>query len=144
MKNSLSFETHPSLIDVDYVGSDVVKVQIHGDMAVNIDFDNDVMLSTGGDFIIAAKGEIDLISKDNPICFESINSEIHLNSRNAKPIKGSKESLEYKQKQLEYQKSKTQNAEIHADANQTWEDRLTELENQVNYLTSVIAGANLN
>lgn len=101
MEKSLTIKTHPNNVKIDYIGNDIVKIQFHSDLAISVEFDNSVLFHSSGDFIISADGEIDLISKGYPICIESIDSQIHLNSREAKPIKDLPQSFYYKQKLIE-------------------------------------------
>lgn len=98
MEKSLTIQTHPDNIKIDYIGNDIVKIHLHSDLALSVEFDNNVLFHSNGDFVISADGEIDLITNGSPICIDSINSKIHLNSREAKSIKDLPQSFEYKQK----------------------------------------------
>jgi len=98
MEKGLIIKTHPDNIKLNYIGTDIIQIQILNDVSLCIEFENDITLKSKGDFVISAQGEIDLISLGKPICIDSINSQIHLNSREAKSIKDLPQSLEYKQK----------------------------------------------
>ena len=109
----------------------LTRVQIHNNIKLGIEMDGDVMLKSGGDFVIAANGEIDLISNGKPICIDSINSNLFFNSREAKPIKDLPESIEYKQKMIEENKANVQIATMQEMQTQTLKQRVSELEKQL-------------
>lgn len=134
---SLTFETKSDNITVE-TNDGVTRVCIHNDLALVVEMDNDVMLQANGDFFIAAKGEIGLISKGKPICIDSIDSEIHLNSRKAKPIKHLPESIEYKKKMIEDNKRCIHIATMAEMRNKTLKDRVTDLENQIKIIQQKI------
>ncbi len=131
---SLTFKTHPDNISVDFTNKNFVSVNIHGDMGVSIEFDNDVLLKSNGDFMVVSKGEIDFITNGKPICFESINSEIHLNSRKAAPIKDHIESMEYRKQLEENNKQCSQIATMQEMQNKTLKERVSVLEKQIKSL----------
>jgi hypothetical protein len=137
-EKSLVFETKPEAIEVEYVSDDLVRVKISGDMAVSVEFNNDVMLSTKGDFTIATEGELSLVSKDNPINIDTVDSKLYLNSRQGKLLKDLPESKEYleRMKQEQYQ-----NIEIATMAEMltiSLKERTTVLETQVKQLLEYI------
>ena len=130
-KKMLVFETKPSNIKLDYISDDAVRVSIFGDMSVGIEFDNDVLLKTKGDFIVASKGEINFITDGKPISIESLNSQIYLNSREAKYIKDLPESILYREKLKEENKKDLQIATLQELQTKTLKERVSILENKL-------------
>ena len=135
---SLTFQVHPDDITIDTSKKDLVKIDIHNNMAISIGFDNDVLLRAEGDFVVAAKGEINFISDGEPICIDSINSEIHLNSREGKWIKDLPESIEYRQYLLEKSKRNIQIATMQEMQNKTLKERVSVLENQLEDIGNIL------
>jgi len=135
---SLTFQVHPSNIKVDYIGKDLVKVNIQGNMSVSIGFDNDVLLRTEGDFVVASKGEINFISDGEPICIDSLNSVIHLNSREGKYIKDLPESIKYRERLKEERKQNTQIATMQEIQNKTLKKRVSILEDKLEEVGNIL------
>ena len=135
---SLTIETHPNNIEVDYIDDKIVRIKIHSDMALKIEMDNDVMLESKGDFSIISEGELSLISLGQPVCIDSINSVIHLNSRESKPIKDLPESIEYKKKQIENNKQCVQIATMQEMQNKTLKERVSIVENKLDEIGSIL------
>ncbi len=133
-KKSLTFETHPSLIEIKEISDEIVRVQFNGDLAVSVEFNNDVMLASKGDFTLASEGEMSIISKDNPICIDSIDSDIYLNSRKSKLLKDDPKSIEYNRKMITERKSNLRIATMAEMENKTLKQRVTELEEQMEEL----------
>jgi len=57
--------------------------------------DNNINIAIDGDINIGINGEFGLATKNNKICFDTINSSIHMNSRVSKALKDLPESKEY-------------------------------------------------
>ncbi len=135
MKNkSLVIKTHPSNVEVDYSDSDIVTVKIHSDMDLHIEFDNNVMLETKGDFTIASQGELSLISLGEPLCLDSVDSVIHMNYRQSKIIKDLPESIEYRKKLDEESKHCIEFATMQEMQNKTLKERVSILEKKIEKL----------
>lgn len=62
----------------------------------DIYYDNNVNIKIEGNLILDVNGEIAFITHGEKICFDSINSQIYLNSRMSKPIKDLPESIKYR------------------------------------------------
>lgn len=131
MKNkSLTIQTNSKNVDVEYINNEVI-VKIHNDMDLKIEFDNNVMLETKGDFTIATHGELGLLSFGEKICIDSVDSEIHMNSRESKHLRNLPESIEYKEKMKEQQNSNKQIAIMQELQNKTLKQRVFDLEEQL-------------
>jgi len=135
---SLTISTHPENIEVNYVSNDIVEVKIHSDLAITIEMDNDVMLKSKGDFVIASEGELDLISFGKPVCIDSVDSVIHLNSREAKPIKDFPESKNYRENLLIENKKNIQIATMQEMQNKTLKERVSILENKLDEIGKIL------
>lgn len=109
----------------------ITKIKICNNIKLGLEVDGDLMLKSSGDFVIAAGGELDLISMGKPICIESINSELHFNSRIAKPIKNLPESIEARQKMIKDHEFQVQIAAKMEIRNKILKDRVTDLEEQI-------------
>jgi len=139
MKNkSLIFEAHPSNIKVDYIGKELVRVNIQENVAVNIEFDNDVLLKSRGDFVIASDGEINFITNGKPLCIDTLNSNIHLNSREGKYIKDLPESIEYRKEMKKENKKCIQIADMQEAQNKLLKERVTILEGRLDKYERII------
>ncbi len=109
----------------------ITKIQIHNNIKLGIEVDGDLMLKSGGDLVITADGEIDLITKGKPICIESLDSELHFNSRLAKPIKDLPESIKARQKMIEQNNKYIQIANMAEKRNKLLKERVSILEKLV-------------
>jgi hypothetical protein len=138
MNKSLTIQTHPNNIKVEYIGDDIVKVHLHSDLALCIEFDNNVLLHSGGDFAISASGEINLISQGSPICIDSIGSKIHLNSREGKLIRNLDESIEHRKNMAEEEKRINHITTMQEMQTKTLKERVSYLENQVESLLKIL------
>jgi len=132
MKNNKNLVLEANTNDVIIENNDgITKIQIQNNVKIGVEVDGDLMLKAGGDLILAADGEIDLITKGKPICIETIDSELHFNSRIAKPIKDLPESIEARQKMIEDNKRCIQIADMAETRNKLLKDRVTILEKLV-------------
>jgi len=132
MKNNKNLVLEANTNDVIIESNDgITKIQIQNNVKIGVEVDGDLMLKAGGDLILAADGEIDLITKGKPICIETIDSELHFNSRIAKPIKDLPESIKARQKMIEDNKRCIQIVDMAEKRNKLLKDRVTILEKLV-------------
>jgi len=144
MKNkSLTLQVHPDDITIDNSRKDLISIEIRNSLSLSIEFDNDVLLKSGGDFVIASKGEINFISDGEPICFDSLNSVIHLNSREGKYIKDLPESIEYRQYLIDESKRNIQIATMQEMETKTLKERVSILEETIEKQTTILENINL-
>ncbi len=134
---SLTIQVHPDDVKINTY-KDIISIEIHSEMGISVEFDNSVLLKSQGDFMIAAKGEIDFISYGKPICLESINSEIHLNSREAAPIKNEPDSIEYRKNLKIENKQNIQIATMQEMQNKTLKERVSILENKLDEIGFIL------
>jgi len=73
-----------------------VSISLGGGKNNTITLKGDTKLAIDGDFHMFANGEMSFITKDNKICMDAIDSQIHLNSRASKILKDSYEPPEEK------------------------------------------------
>ena len=133
-QKSLVIKTHPSNIEIDYSGSDIVKITIHNDMDLHIAFDNNVMLETKGDFTIISKGELGLISMGSPLCLDSVDSIIHMNYRQSKHLVNLPESAQYREELDKENQKCIELATMQEMQTKTLKERVSELETIVKNL----------
>lgn len=114
----------------------ITKIQICNNIKLGVEVEGDLVLKASGDFVIAADGEIDLISKGKPICIESLDSELHFNSRLAKPIKNLPESIKARQKMVEENKRCIQIADMAEQRNKLLKARVAILEKLVEQISN--------
>lgn len=67
---------------------------------------------SGGDVSLLINGEINCITKNENICLDTINGQIHLNSRWGKDIRNLPESVEYREK-IKEMKEKQEEENLH-------------------------------
>jgi len=100
---------------------DQVEVVIAGNTQMMVD----------GNFYIGVNGEMGLMSNGEPIHIDSLNSNIHLNSRKSKILKDLPESEEYRNK-IEEQRKIQENQLF--EEHQNLIDRIKRLEQEVKEL----------
>lgn len=102
-----------------------------------VEFDDDkVMISVkgntemvvDGDFYLGVNGEFGIMSKDNPIHIDTLNSQLHLNSRLSKVLTDLPESIEYR-KQI-FNQQLLQENEL-KDDHKSLTDRIEQLEQEI-------------
>lgn len=77
----------PNGIDIDYDSeSNIMTLKNNNAMPLTIRFEGGLNIQFDEDFVLESTGQVDLITHDNMICLDSIDSAIHLNSRKAKKL----------------------------------------------------------
>lgn len=69
---------------------------------------NNTIVEITGNISVIINGELEIITKDNKICFDSLNSELHLNSRVGRILSKLPESIEYQEHQQQLIKKNNQ------------------------------------
>lgn len=101
-ENNTEIEILPFNFIIQFNG-DSIQMFVKGNTNMHVD----------GDFNLGIDGEFSVISNNNPIHLDSINSNIYLNSRQSKILKDLPESIEYRKKQKENMQIKELN--LHND-----------------------------
>ena len=97
MEKNLTLKVKPENVEI-IQENDMVTIKIFNDMKMSIQMAGDIMLQTDGDFHVLSKGEMSFAS-ENGVHIDSIGSNIHLNSRQSKILKDTKEAKRYRVKQ---------------------------------------------
>lgn len=92
LKLPITYDIETNTIVVSNVNPLPLTIKISGPICIS--FDDDVLLEGNGQF--------DILTNDNQICLDSLNSQIYLNSRRCKKIIGD----EHPDIQLSHQKCK--------------------------------------
>jgi hypothetical protein len=98
---------------------------------LEICFNDNTILSTNGDLGINVNGEFSVTTNNHDLHLDSINSNIHLNSRRSKYIKDLPESIEYRE-QLDKEMREKERAML--EHHEHFDEYLEMLENRISEL----------
>jgi len=138
MSNDLTIVVSPENIEI--INHDTcVEVHIKNEnIPLVLNMDGDGMIHSKGDFYIQADGELGFITNGKPLCLDSVDSEIHFNYRQSKPLINKPKSIEYRKKLVEENKRTTQLVTMQELQTKTLKERVSILENKLDEVGVVL------
>ena len=131
MSNDLTIVVSPENIEITH-HDNCVEVHIKNDnIPLVLNMDGDGMINSKGDFYIQTEGELGFITHGKPLCLDSVDSEIHFNYRQSKPLIDNPKSIEYRKDMDKENKKCIQIATMQEQQNKLLKDRVTILEDKL-------------